>query len=507
MKLQAQSSKLKRSSKLQVPNLRLRIRRRLLGAWLLGFLWSLGLGAWSFAAAAATTASKSAPTPNIVLIFCDDLGWGDLGCFGARGFRTPNLDRLAQQGTRFASFYVSQPVCSASRASLLTGCYANRIGIHGALGPNAKHGIHTNEVTLAEILKSRGYATAIFGKWHLGRPVEFLPTRHGFDEYLGLPYSNDMWPKHPSAKPGTYPPLPLIDGERVVEEMPDQRTLTTRYTERAVSFIARHKDRPFFLYLAHSMPHVPLHVSDKFAGKTKRGLFGDVIAEIDWSVGQVLDALRRHGLEQNTWVIFTSDNGPWLSYGEHAGSAGHFREGKGTVFEGGVRVPCLMRWPGRIPRGRVSDTPFMTIDLLPTLAKLVGAPLPAHKIDGLDVWPIMAGQRGATNPHAAYFFYYNQGELQGLRSGDWKLHLPHTARALHGRPGGKGGQPVAYAQLKVDTGLYDLARDPGETKNVAAQNPDVVQRLLALAEEARDDLGDSLTKRKGKGVREPGRVE
>ncbi|MBI2925031.1 MAG: sulfatase [Verrucomicrobia bacterium] len=449
----------------------------------------------------------AAPPPNIVLIFADDLGWGDLGCYGARGFRTPNLDRLAEQGTRFTSFYVSQPVCSASRASLLTGCYANRLGIHGALGPNAKHGIHKNEVTLGELLKSRGYATAIFGKWHLGRPVEFLPTRHGFDEYLGLPYSNDMWPKHPSAKPGTYPPLPLIDGERVVEEMPDQRLLTTRYTERAVSFIERHKGRPFFLYLAHSMPHVPLFVSDKFAGKTKRGLFGDVIAEIDWSVGQVLDALRRHGLERNTWVIFTSDNGPWLSYGEHAGSAGHFREGKGTVFEGGVRVPCLMRWPGRIPRGRVSDTPYMTIDLLPTVAKLVGAPLPAHKIDGLDVWPIIAGQRGATNPHAAYFFYYNQGELQALRSGDWKLLLPHTARALHGQPGGKGGQPVAYEQLKVATELYNLARDPGEAKNVAAEHPAVVQRLLALAEEARDDLGDALTKRTGKGVREPGRVE
>jgi arylsulfatase len=463
----------------------------------------LGFGAWGFPAHAA---DKSPRLPNIVLIYADDLGYGDLGCYGAKDYRTPNLDRLASQGTRFTSFYVSQPVCSASRASLLTGCYANRIGIHGALGPRSKVGISEREVTLGQLLKARGYATAIVGKWHLGDAPQFLPPRHGFDEYLGLPYSNDMWPKNPSAKPGTYPPLPLIDGERAIEEMPDQRTLTTRYTERAVSFVERHKDRPFFLYLAHSMPHVPLFVSEKFAGKTRRGLFGDVIAEIDWSVGEVLKALKRAGLEKNTWVIFTSDNGPWLSYGEHAGSAGRFREGKGTVFEGGVRVPCLMRWPGRIPRGRTSDTPFMTIDLFPTIARLVGAELPAHKIDGLDVWPIIIGQRGATNPHAAYFFYYNQGELQALRSGDWKLHLPHTSRTLGGKPGGKGGEPTAYQPLKVGLELYDLKRDPSETTNVAEQQPEVVKRLLALAEEARADLGDALTKRNGAGVREPGRI-
>lgn len=444
--------------------------------------------------------------PNIVLVFADDLGWGDLGCYGAKSIRTPHLDRLAREGTRFTSFYVAQPVCSASRAALLTGCYANRVGIHGALGPNARVGIHSNEVTLAEMLRSRGYATAIFGKWHLGREPQFLPTRHGFDEYLGLPYSNDMWPHHPTARSGTYPPLPLIDGERVIEEMPDQRQLTTRYTERALAFIERHKADPFFLYLAHTMPHVPLHVSDRFAGKSRGGLYGDVIEEIDWSVGQVLEALRRHKLEDNTWVIFTSDNGPWLSYGEHAGSAGPWREGKGTVFEGGIRVPCLMRWPGSIPRGRVCDEPLMTIDLFPTVAGRLGAELPAHTLDGLNVWPVLSGRRGATNPHAAYCFYFNQGELQALRSGPWKLHLPHTAQVLKGRPGGKEGRPVPYERLRVGLELYNLDRDPGETTDVAALHADVVQRLLLLVEEARGELGDALTKRKGAGVREPGRV-
>lgn len=474
-----------------------------IGLWLGVLAWCLGCCAEGACAGAGDAAKR---LPNIVLIVADDLGWGDLGCYGAKGYRTPNIDRLARQGTRFTSFYVSQPVCSASRASLLTGCYANRIGIHGALGPSSKTALNPDEVTLGELLQGRGYATAIFGKWHLGHTPEFLPTRHGFDEYFGLPYSNDMWPKHPTAKPGTYPPLPLFEGEQVVETMPDQRLLTTRYTERAVRFIERHRDRPFFLYLAHSMPHVPLFVSDKFASKTKRGVFGDVIEEIDWSVGQVLDALRRVGVEDDTWVIFTSDNGPWLSYGDHAGSAGPFREGKGTVFEGGVRVPCVMRWPGHIPRRRVSDAPWMTIDLLPTVATLVGAPLPPRRIDGLDVWPLLSGQRGATNPHAAYYFFYQQGDLQALRSGEWKLLLPHTSRTLGGRPGGRDGTPAPYQPLQVGLELYNLARDPGETRNVADQHPDVVQRLLVLADQAREDLGDPATQRTGRGTRPPGRV-
>ncbi len=444
--------------------------------------------------------------PNIVLIFADDLGYGDLGCFGAKGFTTPHLDRLAREGTRFMSFYVSSPVCSASRAALMTGCYHNRVGIHGALGPQAKIGLHTNEVTIARMLKARGYATAIFGKWHLGRPPQLLPPAHGFDEYLGLPYSNDMWPKHPTANAGTYPLLPLIEGTNVIEEMPDQNKLTTLYTERAVSFIERSKDRPFFLYLAHNLPHVPLHVSDKFRGKSARGLYGDVIEEVDWSVGQVLESLRRHGLEENTWVIFTSDNGPWHSYGGHAGSAGPLREGKGSCYEGGIRVPCVMRWLGKIPAARACNEPLMTIDLLPTIARQTGGALPKHKLDGLDVWPVLSGAAGAKNPHDAYFFYYGANELQALRSGKWKLILPHTARVMNGQPGGTNGLPARYTTFKAGLELYDLEKDLGETNNVAEHNLDVVRRLHRLAEKARDDLGDSLTKRKGKGQREPGRA-
>ena len=304
----------------------------------------------TFIACGLPAAAEQAERPNIVLVFADDLGYGDLGCYGAAGYQTPNLDRLAKEGVRFTDFYVAQAVCSASRAALLTGCYSNRVSILGALGPNDRHGINDSEVTLAELLKTRGYATAIYGKWHLGHHPQFLPTRHGFDEYFGLPYSNDMWPKHPETK--AFPDLPLIDGEKTVERNPDQNHLTTWYAEHAVRFIERHHDQPFFVYLAHNMPHVPLHASDKFRGQTARGLFGDVIEEVDWSVGQVLKALERLGLDERTLVIFTSDNGPWLSYGDHAGSAGPLREGKGTSFDGGVREPCVMRWPGKIPPAR-----------------------------------------------------------------------------------------------------------------------------------------------------------
>lgn len=436
--------------------------------------------------------------PNIVLIYCDDMGWGDLGCFGARQIRTPNIDRLARQGTRFTSFYVSQPVCSASRASLLTGCYANRVGIHGALFPGSANGLSTRELTLAGMVKSKGYATAIFGKWHLGRPPEFLPLRHGFDEYFGIPYSNDMWPNNPAAKPGAYPPLPLIDGERVVEEQPDQRLLTRRYTERAVQFIERHADQPFFLYVPHSMPHVPIYASDRFAGRSRAGLYGDVIEEIDASVGDILQALRRHQLESNTLVVFTSDNGPWGLYGNHAGSAGPFRECKGTVYEGGVRVPCVVRWPGVVPAGRVSPVPWMTIDLLPTLARYLGAALPAHPIDGRDAMAVLRGEAGAGPTHDAFYFYYRTGELQAVRSGRWKLILPHRVEAqIGGRDGGRG----TYAPYQAGLELYDLEADPGERSNRAAYEPQVLTQLLLHAEAARQDLGDSLTRRVGSGVR------
>ena len=440
--------------------------------------------------------------PNVVIIFTDDQGYADVGCYGAKGYETPNLDRLASQGVRFTDFYVTQAVCSASRAGLLTGCYSNRVGILGALGPKATHGISDDETTIAEMVKPLGYATAIFGKWHLGHHPRFLPTRHGFDEYFGLPYSNDMWPKHPTNK--SFPDLPLIRGEEIVEYNPDQRKLTTWYTEHAVRFIAANKDKPFFLYLAHSMPHVPLFVSDKYKGKSEQGMYGDVISEIDWSVGQVTAALTKHGLADRTLVIFTTDNGPWLSYGDHAGSADPLREGKGTSFEGGVRVPCLMRWPGKIPAGTVCREPAMTIDLLPTIAAVTGAKVPSDRIiDGRDILPLATSEPGAKSPHEALYFYYG-AQLQGLRSGKWKIHFPHRYRSLKGEPG-SGGIPSPYVQRQIGVALFDLENDVSESTNVADEHPEVVARLSRLAELARVDLGD--TKRVGKNARAPGRLK
>ena len=466
-------------------------------------------------------AETSPALPNIVIIFCDDLGYADIGKFDAEGYQTPNLDRLADEGAIFRNFHVAQAVCSASRAGLLTGCYPNRIGIHQALGPRAKTGLGAGEMTLAELVKQRGYATAIFGKWHLGDVPQFLPLRHGFDEYFGLPYSKDMWPQHPdlvklspevASRRLGYPDLVLFDGETVARPkvtQEDQNQLTTWYAERAVKFIEKNMARPFFLYLAHSMPHVPLGVSDKFRGKTKRGLYGDVIAEIDWSVGQVLDALKRSGLDDNTWVIFTSDNGPWLSYGNHAGSARPLREGKGTAGEGGTRVPCIMRWPGKIPASTDTRDMFMTIDLFPTIANLIEAQLPSHKIDGRDVWPIISRQPGAKNPHTAYWFYYEVNQLQAVTTSDgrWKLQLPHAYRTMIGQEPGRDGVPGNYVNRELTKAkLYDLVNDVGETTDVSSKHPEVVKQLNAEAEKARADLGDALTKRTGSGQREPGRV-
>ena len=441
--------------------------------------------------------SSVVAAPNIVLIFCDDLGYADLGCYGAQGYQTPHLDRMAKEGVRGTDFHVAAAVCSASRAALLTGCYPQRVGILGALGPTAKHGIAASEKLLPELLKEQGYATAIFGKWHLGHHPQFLPQRHGFDRYFGLPYSNDMWPKHPTAK--NFPPLPLIDGEKTIETDPDQTQLTTWYTERAVKFIEENKGKPFFVYLPHSMPHVPLFVSNKYRGKSEQGLFGDVISEIDWSVGQILATLQRLDLDDNTLVLFTSDNGPWLSYGNHAGSAGIFREGKGTTWEGGHRVPFLARWPGKIPAGKTCDELCATIDILPTCVKLAGGRVPADRIvDGRDIWPLLTDP-AAKSPHEAFYYYWDNG-LDAVRSGEWKLHFPHAYRSLQGTPG-KDGQPNGYVQAKTGLELYNLKSDPGEKTDVAAANPEVVARLQKLAEIARDDLGDSLTKRAGKNRR------
>lgn len=450
--------------------------------------------------------------PNIVLIYCDDLGYADIGPFGAKTARTPNLDKLAKRGRSFTNFHVAQPVCSASRAALLTGCYPNRLGIHGALGPKARHGIHAEEETIAELLKGGGYQTAAIGKWHLGHREPFLPTRHGFESYFGLPYSNDMWPHHPETKKGTYPNLPLFRNEKVINEdvtPMDQSHLTDLYTKESVRFIetSAQTGKPFFLYLAHSMPHVPLFAGPKFAGKSPAGTLGDVIEEIDDSVGQVMAALEKSAALKTTWIIFTSDNGPWLSYGDHAGSSGPFREGKGTCFEGGVRVPCIMSWPGRLPANSRADTNFMTIDLLPTIAAQLNLVRKGPAIDGRDVWDFITAKPGVQNPHEGYAFYYENNQLQAVASNDgrYKLQLPHIYRTLSGRPGGKGGIPAKYDQKTIVLPqLYDLIADPSETKDISATEPEILQKLLRFAQKCRTDMGDSLTKSVGNGLRSAG---
>ena len=321
---------------------------------------------------------------------------------------------------------------------------------------------------------------------------------------MRLPLSNDMWPKHPTAK--NFPPLPLIEQEKTIATMPDQTQLTTWYTEHAVKFIAENKAKPFFLYVPHSMPHVPLHVSEKFKGKSKQGLYGDVVMEIDWSVGQILEALKEHGLDENTLVLFSSDNGPWLSYGNHAGSAGKLREGKGTTWEGGYRVPCVARWPGKIPAGSVCSELASTMDVLPTFAKLAVGEAPKDRmIDGHDVWPLLSGRKDAKSPTDRFYYYWNYG-LDGVRSGPWKLVFPHPFPSLTG-PAGKDGQPGGYTQVTTKLALFDLESDVGETKNVAADHPDVVARLQKLAEAARDDLGDAHQKRPGQNRRPAGKLE
>jgi arylsulfatase A len=458
--------------------------------------------------------------PNIVIIFCDDLGYADIGPFGATAYKTPNLDRMAKEGRLFTDFHAATAVCSASRAALLTGCYPERVSILGALGPWAKNGISADKTTLAELCKSRGYATAIFGKWHLGHHKQFLPLQHGFDEYFGLPYSNDMSPLQADMIKGMTraaaknkrkaPPLPLFENNEVIDSSVDPEEhaqLTTQYTEHAVSFIDRHKDEPFLLYVPQTMVHVPLGVSEKFAGKSGAGLFGDVVMEIDWSVGQILDAIKRNGLDDNTLVVFTSDNGPWLNYGNHAGSAGPLREGKGTMWEGGYREPCVMRWPGKIPAGTNCDEFAVTMDLFPTIAKLIGAQVPTdHKIDGKDIWPLILGTPDAKNPHDAFYCYYGR-ELRAVRDRQWKLVLPHTYRSLNGKSGGLDGVPANYKQLKAKLALYDLKNDVGETTDVAAKHPDIVARLQRAADEARAALGDDLTNRKGSEVRPSGWIK
>ncbi len=455
---------------------------------------------------------------NLVVIFIDDLGYADIGPFGANAYSTPNLDQMAREGMQFTDFVTSTAVCSASRAALLTGCYHRRVGISGALGPNAKHGLNPEEWTIAEIAKQKNYATACYGKWHLGHHRPFLPLQHGFDEYYGLPYSNDMWPLHPDyadlsedaqKRKRGYPDLPLYENNEIVDPVvsgDDQKQLTTAYTNRAVSFIDRNADKPFFLYLPHTMVHVPLFVSEKFAGKSGAGLFGDVMMEIDWSVGQILNAIRRNQIDERTLVIFTSDNGPWLSYGSHAGSAHPLREGKGTMWEGGYRVPTLFWWPSKIQAGSSCHELASTIDILPTFANLIGAELPKHKIDGKDIRSLMDSTADSVSPHSEFYLYYAGGQLQGVRDRRWKLVFPHRYRTLNGKIGGKDGKPVKYHHLNSDLELYDLKNDVGESKNVAETFPNEVQRLSAAAKRARSTLGDRLTKTKGTEIRPAGKL-
>ncbi|WP_445438756.1 sulfatase family protein [Dyadobacter fanqingshengii] len=458
----------------------------------------------------AMAPKPAAKTPNIVLFFIDDLGYGDLSVTGALGYKTPNIDKLAAEGTRFTNFMAAQAVCSASRAALLTGCYPNRVGVYGAFGPKQGLGLHPQEETIAELLKANGYATGIFGKWHLGSDSIFLPKQQGFDEYYGVPYSHDMWPLHPWQKQAQYPPLFWIDGNKQVKEIKDLNdasALTPTITEKAISFIKRNKKKPFFLYVPHPMPHVPLAASANFKGKSERGIFGDVLTELDWSVGQIMKELKDQGLDDNTIVIFTSDNGPWLNYGDHAGSAGGFREGKGTSYEGGQRVAAMIRWPGVVPAGRVSNKLLANIDILPTLVKLTGAKLPKEKIDGIEFADLLKGD-DSKKPRENFLYYYRKNNLEAVRKDNWKLVFAHPGRTYEGSLPGKDGQPgPAPEDRAIPLALYNLNRDPGERYDVYSQNPEIVAELEKIAEAAREDLGDDLQKRPGKNARPLGKVE
>ena len=456
----------------------------------------------SFRSGALAQTAKQAK-PNVVIIFMDDMGYGDPECYNGLGYHTPNINRLAAEGMRFTNFYAAQAVCTASRAALLTGCYPNRLGIHGAFMPWDKTALNPKETTIASMLKQAGYYTGMIGKWHLGAKAPYLPIHYGFDEYLGLPYSNDMWPVDYDGNPVTdtasrlykYPPLPLLEGDsaiRYIRNLTDQGELTGIYTRRACQFIKANKNHPFFLYLAHSMVHVPIAASPAFLGKSKRGLFGDVMMEVDWSVGEVMRTLKENGLDKNTIVIFTSDNGPWLTFGDHAGNTGGLREGKGTSWEGGQREPCIMRWPGKIPAGTVCSQMAATLDILPTLARYCGAALPSAPIDGVDISSLLSGDPDA-NPRDELIYYYHANSLEGVRKGPWKLVVPHRSQTYMTYAPGHGGHPGGYAETDVSLALYDLATDPGETHDVQAQHPDIVKALQEIVQRYRDELGDDIT--------------
>jgi arylsulfatase A-like enzyme len=428
---------------------------------------------------------ETAPTerPNVVIIFLDDSGWSDFQPFGEVWLETPEVDLLASEGCAYRNFYVPQAVCSASRSALLTGCYPGRTGVFGAHGPNA-WGLDTAFATLGEVFRDAGYATAAFGKWHCGDQPQTRSHARGFTETCGLMYSNDMWKYHPENPEywGQWPLQFWENGEVTIDEVTpaDQKNLTRWYTEHAVDFIRRHQDSAFLLYIPHSMPHVPLYSSDEFEGKSGKGLYWDVILELDWSIGQVNRTLKECGIDERTVVIVTSDNGPWISYGNHAGTT-PFREAKGTTFDGGVRSACLIKYPPSIEAGSVSGRMFASIDLLPSLCGLAGIPLPSNEIDGRDIWYLIAGRDDAVNPHD-YYAFSNNTNFEGVMSGDgrWKLHLPHPYRTL--RTSGKDGIPGRYEIVQTDTALFDMEADPMESINVMDTYPEVTETMLQWAE-------------------------
>lgn len=535
-----------------------------------------------------TAVSEKMP-PNVIMIVVDDLGYSDLGCFGSKTIRTPNLDRMAAEGRKFTSFYVAQAVCSASRAAFMTGSYANRVSMQGALNHTSLEGIHPDEFLMPEMFKQQGYATAIYGKWHLGTAAKFHPLRNGFDEFWGIPYSNDNSKYHPSLA-AEMPPLPLYEDEKVVQTDPDQSQFTRRITEKSVSFIRRHQKQPFFLYVPHIMPHVPIFASERFKGKSPHGLYADVVEELDWSVGMILAAVEQSGMDERTLILFFSDNGPFLSYGNHAGNAAPYREDKLTSYDGGVRVPFLVRWKGRILPGTESSELMTAMDLLPTFDRLVkeGLPSPAaqpafatssaslapvpqqapekqsagetalapvppsapvsgesqtsapkappaapaeglagRQIDGKDATDLLLGKEGATSPHEAIAIYAG-GELQAIRSGDWKLHFAHPYITPH-ESGGKDGKPANWDNMKpaaiTQSGiqgiasrhgykvaeqapaLYNVKENAAEDQDVSAAHPEIVARLTKLAEGFRQQMGDSLSQSTGTQVRPLGRAE
>ena len=446
-----------------------------------------------FSTLQAFAQGAGARSPNFVVIFCDDLGYGDLSCFGNPSIKTPHLDRMAAEGQKWTQFYVASPVCTPSRAGLLTGRYPIRNGMTSAkrvvLFPDSAKGLAPKEVTIAEVLKERDYATAAVGKWHLGHLPMYLPTSQGFDSYYGIPYSNDMDRiagadnyRQGAEDPNWYPNtehynVPLMDGEKIIERPADQNTITRRYTEKAVEFIEVNQDKPFFLYLAHSLPHIPLFCHPDFRGKSLGSLYGDVIEEIDWSVGQVLDTLRQTGLAENTVVVFSSDNGPWLTFKTHGGSAGPLRAGKGTTFEGGQRVPTIFWGPGIVKPGMVTEM-GSTLDLMKTFSSMAGAESPSdRKMDSHDLSPVLSGE--GKSPRTD-FHYWTRAELHAIRSGKWKLHI-------------KQRDPVNYGKAVVpeQPELYDLAADISEKYDVARDYPEVVADLQAKLKAHLEDTADS----------------